>query len=281
MFTTLMSVEQLAECSDPLIIDCRFNLGDVQYGERSYLEGHIPGAYYLHLDHHLSSPVAPHTGRHPLPDLTKLGWHLQQLGLSEKRQVVVYDDAGGTVAARAWWLIRMLGHQPVALLDGGFPAWQARFPDQLEERIPATAASAEDISLEPVSLMDAVVTSEQLEQLLQQRTYLLVDARAAERFRGEVEPIDPVPGHVPGAINRPFNNNLQDGLFKSADILAEEWQAMLGKYRPDQVIHMCGSGVTACHNLLAMEHAGLTGAKLYAGSWSEWIRSPSRPVVTN
>jgi len=281
MFTTLMSVEQLAECADPLIIDCRFNLGDVQYGERSYLEGHIPGAYYLHLDHHLSSPVTPHTGRHPLPDLNRLGWHLQQLGLYPNRQVVVYDDASGAIAARAWWLIRMLGHQSVALLDGGFPAWQACFPDRLEDSIPATSACVEEAVFEPISLIDATVTSEQLESLLQQRTYLLVDARAAERFRGEVEPIDPVPGHVPGAINRPFNDNLNDGLFKDADTLAEEWQTLLGSYSPSQVIHMCGSGVTACHNLLAMEHAGLVGAKIYAGSWSEWIRSPSRPVVAN
>ena len=277
MYQTIVSVETLKQnLGQPnwVVFDCRFNLMDTEAGQQAYAKAHIPGAYYLHLDNDLSSLISPETGRHPLPDPTQLAEKLAQCGIDKNTQVVVYDDCGGAMAARTWWLLRWLGHDAVAVLDGGFPAWIAAEGSSTE--IPEARESG--FTPELRGMMNLSV--DQLQQELSVGDILLVDARAAERYRGEVEPIDPVAGHVPGAENRPLTDNLVDGRFKTADQLHEEWSAILWGSPPDQVVHMCGSGVTACHNQLSMEIAGLTGSRIYSGSWSEWIRDPSRPVAT-
>ncbi|MCP4595696.1 sulfurtransferase [Neptuniibacter sp.] len=276
MYQTIVSVETLKQnLGQPnwVVFDCRFNLMDTEAGQQAYAEAHIPGAFYLHLDNDLSSPISPDTGRHPLPDPTKLAEKLAQSGVDKNTQVVVYDDCGGAMAARTWWLLRWLGHDAVAVLDGGLPAWVAA--ESCSTEIPEARESGFTPELHGVMNLSV----DQLQQELSVGDILLVDARAAERYRGEVEPIDPVAGHVPGAENRPLTDNLADGLFKSAEQLHEEWSAVLQGAAPDQVVHMCGSGVTACHNQLSMEIAGLTGSRIYSGSWSEWIRDPNRPVV--
>lgn len=274
MYRTLIDVEALAALEGAaLILDCRFNLADTAAGERAYAESHLPGALYAHLDRDLSSPIRAQSGRHPLPDPAWLYAKLVAAGLTAKRQVVVYDDAGGATAARAWWLLRWLGHGAVAVLDGGWQAWveagQALESDRAQrlsadQPIPVTTDGAQLIEV----------------QALASAEVLLVDARAAERYRGEVEPIDAIAGHVPGAINAPLTDNLQGGRFLAPERLRERWSALLAGRDAGSVVHMCGSGVTACHNLLAMEHAGLAGSRLYAGSWSEWIRDPKRPLAT-
>lgn len=278
MYRTLIDVEALAALEGAaLILDCRFNLADTAAGERAYAESHLPGALYAHLDRDLSSPIRAQSGRHPLPDPAWLYAKLVAAGLTAKRQVVVYDDAGGATAARAWWLLRWLGHGAVAVLDGGWQAWveagQALESDRAQrlsadQPIPVTTDAAQLIEVQA------------LQQALASAEVLLVDARAAERYRGEVEPIDAIAGHVPGAINAPLTDNLQGGRFLAPERLRERWSALLAGRDAGSVVHMCGSGVTACHNLLAMEHAGLAGSRLYAGSWSEWIRDPKRPLAT-
>lgn len=281
MYTTLVDCVVLHEhLQDWLVLDCRFQLSadgaSVDAGRRAYGAGHIPGAFYLHLDDELSSPVSVDSGRHPLPNIEALAARLAALGLTADRQVVVYDDVGGAMAGRAWWLLRWMGHQAVALLDGGFPAWQE---------------SGYEVSQKPVAVdageffaridSRAVLTADQVLERLNDPVMTLIDARSAARFAGEEEPIDPVAGHVPGALNRPMTENLQaDGRFKPPGVLHAEWQALLDGIPAEQVVHMCGSGVTACHNLLAMEVAGLTGSRIYPGSWSEWIRDSKRPVAT-
>jgi len=278
MYRTLIDVEALAALEGAaLILDCRFNLADTAAGEQAYAESHLPGALYAHLDRDLSSPIRAKSGRHPLPDPAWLYAKLVAAGLTAKRQVVVYDDAGGATAARAWWLLRWLGHEAVAVLDGGWQAWveagQALESDRTqqlsaEQPIPVTTDAAQLIEVQA------------LQQALASAEVLLVDARAAERYRGEVEPIDAIAGHVPGAINAPLTDNLQGGRFLAPERLRERWSALLAGRDAASVVHMCGSGVTACHNLLAMEHAGFSGSRLYAGSWSEWIRDPERPRAT-
>lgn len=276
--TTLVTPAMLAAHLDHpgwVVIDCRFSLADPAAGERAYREGHIPGARYAHLDRDLAAPVTPVSGRHPLPAPEWLAVKLGVWGVAADSQVVVYDDAGGAFAARLWWLLRWLGHAAVAVLDGGLPRWR-REGRPVTDALPQVAA----VTFTPRTALGQAVTVERLQRELAAGEGVVLDARAPARFRGEVEPIDPVAGHVPGARNRPLQDNLDgQACFLAAGELRRQFHQVLGATRPEQVVHMCGSGVTACHNLLAMEHAGLPGSRLYAGSWSEWIRDPARPVA--
>jgi thiosulfate/3-mercaptopyruvate sulfurtransferase len=277
-YTTIVSTHALAEhLQDPdwVPVDCRFSLADSAAGERAYCEGHIPGARYAHLERDLSAPVTPGSGRHPLPAPQALIATFSAWGVNDATQVVAYDDAGGAFAARLWWLLRWLGHRRVAVLDGGIGRWTGE-GGALSAALPAPGARA----FTPRPDFGAWLDAEQVAQGLAAHRMLLVDARAEPRFRGEEEPLDAVAGHVPGARNRPFQRNLDaGGQFLSAGELHHQFTALLAGTLPEQVVHMCGSGVTACHNLLAMELAGLPGGRLYAGSWSEWIRDPRRPVA--
>lgn len=279
-YTTLVDPEVLKNhLDDPdwVIVDCRFNLADTEAGRRAYREGHVPGACYAHLDEDLSGPTGLSGGRHPLPDPNRFAHTLGRWGIDENTQVVVYDDVGGGMAARLWWLLRWLGHKAVAVLNGGLPAWQqAGLPLATEVPEPRSGTY-------PVHWLDTLawVDSAYVLANLERQDRLLIDARAAPRYRGEVEPNDPVAGHVPGAVNLPWEVNLDEQRrFQPAEVLKERFAAVLGERPPARVVHMCGSGVTACHNLLAMEVAGLEGSRLYAGSWSEWVRDPARPVTT-
>jgi thiosulfate/3-mercaptopyruvate sulfurtransferase len=289
-YTTLIDVESLRELlnrppSDvPLVIvDCRFDLNEPGAGRRAFLAGHIPGAHYWDLDHDLSAPRSSQSGRHPLPSPTALAERLSALGADEHTQVIVYDAANGSFAARAWWLLRWIGADRVAVLDGGFQAWlEAGGGVESGLRAVTDTAGSDHAGrggFLPRVQPDAVLSAAEVESALRDSNRLLVDARAPERFSGRVEPIDPVAGHVPGAVNHPFSENLRDGRFLPPDELRRRWQQRLGGTSPADAILMCGSGVTACHNALAMAVAGLPGAKLYAGSWSEWIRDPNRPVA--
>jgi thiosulfate/3-mercaptopyruvate sulfurtransferase len=276
-YSTLVSCEVLAEhLADPQwrIFDCRHQLSDTAYGEQAYAKGHLPGAFFMHLDRDLSSPMNGRNGRHPLPDLQRLAGKLGAAGVSAATQVVVYDDAGGMVAGRLWWLLRWLGHERVALLDGGIGQWlkQGR---PLSTAVPESAPAV--FSGEP---RDWVLGADKLLANIDEAELCVVDARAPDRFRGENETIDPVGGHIPGARNRFFRDNLDaDGLFRPAADLRREFLALLEGCAPEKSVMQCGSGVSACHNLLATEIAGLPGARLYAGSWSEWCSDPARPVA--
>jgi thiosulfate/3-mercaptopyruvate sulfurtransferase len=304
---TLIEAQELAVplarnaggASDWAIIDCRFDLARPEWGATAYAAGHIPGALYAHLDRDLSGPVAAHTGRHPLPAPEQLAQTFGRWGIDASVQVVAYDQGNGAYAARLWWLLRWAGHPKVAVLNGGFAAWQqAGLP---LEATPG-ARSARSFKWQPDSKDAAheVVATAELERIVQagdlhSGALMLVDARAADRFAGQNETIDPVAGHIPGARNYPFSGNLDSrGRFLPAEELRQRWAAALGEAgvtrgnppatpagspNASRMIAMCGSGVTACHNLLALEIAGLPGARLYAGSWSEWIRDPGRPVA--
>jgi len=263
-----------------VIIDCRHNLADPLAGQRAYEAGHIPGAFFLHLDYDLAGPNTGKNGRHPLPNPDELARKLMNLGVGPETQVVAYDDAGGAYAARLWWLLRWMGHETVAVLDGGFSQWLAdHYSVETGQRQPASN-NIVDISTLSHPDQDVWFPIEVVESNLQSQTFLLVDARSPDRFRGENETIDPVGGHIPGAINRFFRQNLsEEGLFKSADQLSIEWAEILAGRSPETIICQCGSGVTACHNLLALEMAGFHGAKLYPGSWSEWCAEPARPIA--
>ncbi len=279
LLTTLIDAESLARLAphDVLIVDCRFDLADPGKGEREYLDGHIPGAVYASLDRDLSdlSRQAEGMGRHPLPLESALAQSLSRWGWQPGMQVISYDAAGGALAAaRLWWLLRLIGEKNLAVLDGGYPAWQAAgLPI---EKGAAVTRPASNVSLcfdDRLMLLDHAAVSDVAPGTL-------LDARAALRYRGEVEPLDRIGGHVPGALNRPFGDNLDsDGRFKPAAQLRDEFLAVLGAADPSSVVHMCGSGVTACHNLLAMEHAGLHGSRLYPPSWSGWVSDPARPVA--
>jgi thiosulfate/3-mercaptopyruvate sulfurtransferase len=260
---------------DVLVVDCRFDLADPARGARDYAQGHIPGAVYADLNRDLSDLSKHGLGRHPLPEGKAFSAVLGLWGWTPGIPVVAYDDASGAHAARLWWMLRLIGARDVSVLDGGLAAWKAAgLP--LDAEIPAREPAQVAVEFESTK----IVYTDQLQQMLQNPQFLLLDARAAPRFRGEVEPIDPVAGHVPGARNRPFSENLAvDGRFKPAANLRAEFQALLGTHAPGDVINMCGSGVTACHNLLAMEYAGFRGARVYAPSWSGWIADSARPVV--
>jgi thiosulfate/3-mercaptopyruvate sulfurtransferase len=279
-FQTLIGTGSLQELlGEPrlAIVDCRFDLMNPEAGRQAYLRAHIPGARYADLNHDLSAPIGPLTGRHPLPSPQAFASRLGELGIGNDSQVVAYDEANGSIAARLWWMLRWMGHETVAVLDGGFKEWTARGgPVESGDTPPHVQHFEPYLDLDPT----AVVTTAELEQILRDPKSLLVDARAAERYAGLVEPIDPVAGHIPGAVNHPFTANLDaDGRFLPAAALKHRWQERLAGRQPEDLVSMCGSGVTACHNLLSLEVAGLTGARLYAGSWSEWIRDPRRPVA--
>ena len=282
-WTTLVQAETLAVAlgrPDLVVLDCRFSLLDPNVGEQAYLRSHLPGAAYAHLERDLSD-MGPHgEGRHPWPQADVLVSKLRSWGIDAHSQVIAYDDADGAYAARLWFLLRMLGHEKVAVLDGGWARWTALgLP---VSSAPATSSAqfrsqydAKQLAFDTSRLLGSAAVEDHL-----QAGGMLVDARAPTRFRGDEEPLDRVAGHVPGAINRHYALNLIDGRFKSPMQLADEYRALLGERAPDRVVLMCGSGVTACHNLLAMERAGLRGAKLYIGSWSGWISDPARPIAT-
>jgi thiosulfate/3-mercaptopyruvate sulfurtransferase len=277
-WTTLVPSETLAvalERPDLVIVDCRFSSASPGAGEFAYEHSHLPGAVYAHLERDLSdmSRRGQGDGRHPWPDAATFTAKLGQWGILPHHQIVAYDDADGSMAARFWFLMRALGHEKVAVLDGGLARWQGlRLPmnSDLVRRRETTYSGTFDAS--------RLLGAEQVQERLAAGD-LLVDARPADRFRGENDFMDRVHGHVPGAINRPYAENMQDGRFKSPVQLAEEFRALLNGRSPERAIMMCGSGVTACHNLLAMERAGLGRAKLYTGSWSGWIEDPSRPIA--
>jgi thiosulfate/3-mercaptopyruvate sulfurtransferase len=274
---TLVTPEQLAtQLESWVVIDCRFSLADTSYGRRVYTDGHISGARYAHLDDDLSSPKTATTGRHPLPDLAAFCAKLGAWGITPDTQVVVYDDSFGSMAVRLWWLLRGLGHQKVALLDGNFPKW-TREKRPVDTAEPVVVAAVYPIPAKVEWGVDAAV----VEAMRTSPVHRLIDARPEMRFSGEIEKVDPVPGHIPGAINWVFEENLDlDGTYLPAGELREQYETLLAGVSPENVVHTCGSGVTACHNVLAMEIAGLSGSRLYPGSWSEWITDPTRPVAT-
>lgn len=279
MFTTLIDPSTLASVlSDPgwTVIDCRFDLADPTEGERAYLDGHIPGARYAHLDRDLSGERSGRNGRHPLPAAEEMRERFSGLGIGPGQQVIAYDADTGMYAARLWWMLRYMGHDAVAVLDGGFARWTNEgFPQRAgaEHWIPAAFQGA--------SRPSSVVSADDVEQKLTDASRLLVDARTPERYRGIGETLDKVGGHIPGAANFFWQQNLRpDRTFKTPAELREGWHALLAGHDPSALVMYCGSGVSACANLLALEHAGLSGARLYAGSWSEWSSHPSRPVAT-
>ena len=264
----IVSTEDLSvRIGDPslVLVDVRHDLAQPEHwGEDRYREAHLPGAQFVHVDRDLSAAKSGLNGRHPLPTADAAAALFARLGIDATKDVVVYDQNGGMFAARAWWMLRWLGHQAVALLDGGFDKWQREgrpVTTEVVEPTPTTFTARE------------IATTVDAEEVLQSLggPQVLIDARAPERYRGEVEPLDPIAGHIPGAINRFWGSNVTpDGTFKSPDVLRSEFARLLGDTPLDDVVHYCGSGVTACHNLLAMEVAGLPGTRLYPGSWSEW-----------
>ena len=274
---TLISAEALlglAAAGQPLVLlDCGFDLAAPAAGERAFAAGHLPGAVYAHLDRDLAGVKTGHNGRHPLPDREAFAALAGRWGVAPGVQVVSYDAQGGPYAARAWWLLRWLGHSAVAVLDGGVATWRAAGGALSSDAKPGAPAQPPSPVAAPA--MPTIDTQTLLARLRQVR---LLDARAPERYRGDVEPLDPVAGHIPGAVSRFFKDNLQaDGRFKPAALLRAEYEALGAA--GDEVVQQCGSGVTACHNLLAMAHAGLGTSTLYPGSWSEWCSDASRPVA--
>ena len=279
-WTTLVDVDSLSEAlgrGDIVLLDCRSVLTDPDAGARMYAEGHLPGALHANLERDLSDMSQTGQGRHPWPRADSFARTLTRWGVTPDTQVVAYDADNGMYAARAWCLMRMIGHEHAAVLDGGLKAWQAAgLPLETDAPPMHDDAAPYPGDFEHARLFDHDDVAAHVEH-----GGLLVDARAPERFRGEVEPIDKAAGHVPGAVNRPFAANLDvNGRFKPRDELFAEFAGLLGGHTPSDMVAMCGSGVTACHHLLAMAHAGLQGAKLYKGSWSGWISDPARPVAT-
>jgi thiosulfate/3-mercaptopyruvate sulfurtransferase len=275
----LVAAQDLAAhigAADWRVFDCRHDLLNLDYGRLAYAKGHIPGAQFIHLDADLSGVKDGRNGRHPLPDPAAFVAKMSACGVDRGCQVVAYDNEGGAFAARLWWLLRWLGHERVAVLDGGLAAWR-RLKLPLATTTPALPAAC----FEPHTVAGMTLGKQQVLAALGDPQALILDARAPERYSGEEEIIDPIAGHIPGAVNRFFFDNLDDvGVyFKSADELRADFAALLGGRQPEDVIQQCGSGVTACHNILAMEVAGLSGSKLYPGSWSEWCTDPDAPKV--
>lgn len=277
-YTTLISTTELAfHLSDPnwAIFDCRFSLADHERGRRDYLQEHIPGAIYAHPNEDLSGSIVPGvTGRHPLPTLDSVTLKFSEWGIDDRVQVIVYDDSGGAIAARLWWMLRWLGHDGVAVLDGGWPKWQKE-GRVIREGL-AIRGSRKFI---PHPRPELVLSTAEIESQLSNAKYRLLDSRTADRYRGENETIDPIAGHIPGAISAPYPDNLNpDGTFRSIEELRLRFTVLLRGTPVNQTAFYCGSGVTAAHNVLALKYAGLGDAKLYAGSWSEWITDPHRPI---
>lgn len=275
----LISVRELRDHLDDsrwCIVDVRHDLFDADAGIRAYNEGHIPGAVFAHIDTNLSGKKTGSNGRHPLPQRDDLVEAFRSWGIHNETQIVAYDAHGGQFAVRLWWLARWLGHAHVALLDGGWLKWLSETHlSSIELPSKSRGGFSAGNSVMPVVTLDQVMRS------LDSDDRTLLDARTPERYRGEQEPIDPVAGHIPGALNRPWQSNLNpDQTFKAPHALRSEFEAALGSRRPDQITHQCGSGVTACHNVFAMELAGLHGSSLYGGSWSEWVADRSRPIAT-
>lgn len=275
----LVSVQTLSEllaAGSVLVFDCRFDLAHPSQGLQSYLSAHIPGAIYADLDRHLSGHITRHSGRHPLPSPKVFASFLAQAGYTPERNVVAYDAQGGAFAARLWWLMQYFGLGRAAVLDGGIGAWMAAGCGLESGEASATRQPLPELRSRP----ELTLSTQDVISVLDSDDILLLDARAANRFRGEDETIDPVAGHVPGAVNRPFSSNLaEDGRFRPEAALRSEFRKLLGKHSPGELVHMCGSGVTASHNVLAMELAGMPGSKLYPESWSGWISDPQRPVA--
>jgi thiosulfate/3-mercaptopyruvate sulfurtransferase len=275
-FWTLISVAELQGHLDDaafVVFDCRHDLMQPQAGAQAYAESHVPGARFASSDRDLAGPKTESNGRHPLPDAEVFMAWLGANGVDGSKQVVAYDFAGGSSATRLWWMLCWVGHEAAAVLDGGWEAWiRAGAP-----------VSAELPRIQPTRFAGVArrtwVDAAFVQSHLGDSRLLVVDARSPERYRGESEPIDPVAGRIPGAVNRPYKENLDDlGRFKPPAELRAAFAALLGERKPEQIVHQCGSGVSACHNLLAMEIAGLRGARLYPGSWSEWCADPTRPV---
>jgi len=275
----LVSTETLAaHLGDPdwIVFDTRHDLAYPEKGWKAWQAAHIPGAYFMHMDEDLSGTKTGKNGRHPLPDLDDFAFRMNRCGVAPGRQVVVYDDGGASFAVRLWWMLRWMGHDRVAVLDGGLAAWK-REGRPLDAAVPAPREG----NFVPVPMKGATVDAQYVAASLGNPAVSLVDARAATRFMGENETLDPVAGHIPGSHNRFWQHNLgYDGRFLAPEELHAEFIEMLGDADPALVVHSCGSGVTACHNLFAMELAGLGGSRLYPGSWSEWCSDPSRPVAT-
>jgi thiosulfate/3-mercaptopyruvate sulfurtransferase len=277
-FTTLISATELAahvNDANWIVCDCRHDLANYESGRRAYGQSHIPGARFLHLDEDLSGPKTGINGRHPLPHPITFTLRLAALGIDNSKQIVAYDASGGVYASRLWWMLRWVGHTHAAVLDGGIDAW-VKAGKPVTAEVPAIKPTTYNPNPNPQSTVNtAAVTSG-----LKNKTLCVVDARSPDRFRGENETLDPVAGHIPGAVNRFFKNNLtDDGSFKPAAALKNEFASVVSAASPASVVHQCGSGVTACHNLLAMEIAGLSGSRLYPGSWSEWVSDRQRPVA--
>jgi thiosulfate/3-mercaptopyruvate sulfurtransferase len=276
---TLISADQLAAMvgqEDLLVVDCRKQLDAPQSGRLAWTASHVPGAFYAELDSDLSDLTRPGLGRHPLPDEAAFSAVLSRWGWTAHKKLVAYDDAGGALAAsRLWWMLRLVGADNVAVLDGGWSAWMAGGHAQ-DSLVPAATSTEVSVCYDQSQLLGY----EALQAALDEDSICLLDARGAVRYRGEVEPLDRVAGHVPGARNRPFADNLDaSGRFKPAERLAEEFRSIIENRPPGSVVHMCGSGVTACHNLLAMEHAGLHGSRMFAPSWSGWCSNPARAIA--
>ncbi|MCL4744884.1 MAG: sulfurtransferase [Burkholderiaceae bacterium] len=283
-WTTTIQPEELATVIDHcVVVDCRHDLFDLEAGRRAYADAHIPGAHFLHQDEDLAGATNGRNGRHPLPEPADLAARLRAIGLCRDQQLVAYDDQGGMLASRLWWLARWIGHSRVAVLDGGIGAWKrAGYPlsGETSNRAAGDFAAAAPLA-RAVSAADLAAHLDAAARAAQGGAPILLDARIPERYAGEIEPLDPVAGHIPGALNWPFQRNLRpNGRFKPAEALREQYTSLLGGAPAERVVHYCGSGITACHNMIAMELAGMSGSALYPGSWSEWCADPSRPIAT-
>jgi thiosulfate/3-mercaptopyruvate sulfurtransferase len=271
LITTNQLQELLNSGANVLLCDCRFDLAQASAGREAYAKGHIPGAIYVDLESDLSGSKTGTNGRHPLPSPNDWATTRQRLGIGSDSHVIAYDSQGSAFASRLWWMLRAIGHDKVQVLDGGLESWKGQISTAIHAPAPL------EIKPKPVAYQGLVLVDEILDNLASRRK-TVVDARSSDRFHGQNETLDPVAGHIPGSLNRFFKSNLEGSEFKSAEILRKEYSELLGNSRASNVIHSCGSGVTACVNLLAMEQAGLGGSLLYAGSWSEWCADPKRPV---